>query len=49
MALAGQYAQMYTLQASRFGDDPTPPPHPEGNGHKDTAETALPRREGAGG
>ncbi len=47
-ALAGQYAQMYTLQASRFSEDLTAPPHAGENGHKDTAETALPRREGAG-
>ena len=45
MALAGQYAQMYTLQASRFGDDPTrASPRLGGNGRKDTAgTTALPR------
>ena len=32
MALSGQYAQMYTLQASRFSDDPTAPYRREGAG-----------------
>ena len=36
MALAGQYAQMYTLQASRFTDDLSRPAFPGGNRRQDT-------------
>ena len=48
MALAGQYAQMYTLQASRFRDDPSAPPDAGENGRRDADGTALQLSEGAG-
>ena len=39
MALAGQYARMYTLQASRFRDDPGAPLDAGENGHRDADGT----------